>query len=156
MRDWVLVAQDLPNRGRAQCRNRFQFIYTLFKRNPLTALESIVYGAVKSAHRKQRRVYDTLDEAFRCWWAAEQRAGTAAAGSETLIGLPGVDPQGRTVLPSGLAVVNRDLFRFIRHLQARLPVTVARPLEPLPRPHRRTLPSAKVEELPDRPLHQPR
>jgi hypothetical protein len=144
------VAQDLPQRGRSQCRNRFQYIYSLFKRNPLKSLDNITYGTVKAAHRKQRRTFAGLDETFRRW-TAEQ--GQAAAGPSRL--LPGVDPEGRTVLPSGVTVGNRDLCRFVRYLQGQLPAPVPQPLEPLPPPRLRAVASTE-DELPVRPLNKPR
>jgi hypothetical protein len=151
LRDWVRVAEDLQHRGRSQCRNRFQYIYTVFKRNPLKSLENIVYGTVKAAHRKQRQTLAGLDETFRSW-LSEQANGSLTVGP---CRFPGVDPDGRSVLPNGMTVVNRDLCRFIRYLQARLAAPEARPLERLPPPRQRTLPTAE-DELPDRPLKIPR
>ena len=146
------VAEDLKHRGRTQCRNRFQYIYTIFKRNPVKSLENIVYGTVKASARKQRQTFDALDETFRSW-LAEQQDDPAASGPCHL--LAGVDPEGRTVLPNGMTVVNRDLCRFIRFLQDRLTIPEPQPLERLLLPHLRTLPSAE-DELPDRPLNLPR
>jgi hypothetical protein len=147
------VAQDLPQRGRSQCRNRFQYIYSLFKRNPLKSLDNITYGTVKAAHRKQRRTFAGLDETFRRWTAEQGQAAASAGGPNRL--LPGVDPEGQTVLPSGVTVGNRDLCRFVRYLQGLLPAPVPQPLEPLPPPRLRAVASTE-DELPVRPLNKPR
>ena len=61
------MAEDLKHRGRTQCRNRFQYIYTVFKRNPVKSLENIVYGTVKASARKQRQ---TLLVSCKHWKSA--------------------------------------------------------------------------------------
>ena len=158
LRDWVLVANELKlqiggDRTRSQCRQRFQFIYKCFKKNPAMALGNIEYkdGQDNIAKRRLEEIYDKLSERFDEWKLAELNAGTFDDPSEvkTAKGF------GHIELPNGEVVSRRSLTRFIRFIQEFLPAP--NPPEPIPRLERRTkrcLPH--VEPLFKRPLSKPK
>ena len=159
LRDWVLVANELKlqiggDRTRSQCRQRFQYIYKCFKKNPALALGNIEYkdGQDNIAKRRLEEIYDKLSERFEEWKLAELNAGTFddPSGVKTVAGF------GHIVLPNGEVVCRRSLTRFIRFIQEFLPAP--NPPQPIPRLERRTkrcLPH-HVEPLFKRPLSKPK
>ena len=139
LRDWVVVANELKlqiggDRTRSQCRQRFQFIYKCFKKNPALALGNIEYkdGQDNIAKRRLEEIYDKLSDRFEEWKIAELNMGTFDDHVEvkTSSGF------GHIVLPNGEAVSRRSLTRFIRFIQEFLPAP--NPPQPMPQLERRT------------------
>lgn len=147
--DWVSISKLLnESRTRTRCRQRFEIIYKLFKRNPEDPLDQLsqMDSTNRTAHKRQK-VFNSLDEKFHDW--------LSRMDEETVVSnnpLPRIDLEAETVLPSGASVKNRILSRFVRHLQTLLPPVECRPLDPLPQVRRRMLPDDTLEPLALRPL----
>ena len=142
------------DRTRSQCRQRFQYIYKCFKKNPALALGNIEYNDSQEniAKRRLEEIYDKLSERFEEWKMSEIKAGTLDDPGEgrTVAGF------GHIELPNGEVISRRSLTRFIRFIQEFLPPP--NPPQPMPQLERRTkrcLPHLE-EPLFKRPLTTPR
>ena len=152
LRDWVVISQELSRlvgeRTRNQCRQRFQFIYKSFKRNPSLGLANIEYKDDNSLARKRyEELYNKLRSKYHEWRTEEDKVNP-------------VDPEAEAAdvqieLAEGLSVSRKVVGRFISFVRQSLPPPP--PPEPLPALERRsvrTLPGHE-EELYNRPVPRP-
>ena len=149
LRDWVLISQMLSaqvgERTRNQCRQRFQFIYKAFKKNPGLALANIEYkDDAGVAKKRYDELYSKLREKFLEWKEADDEANPPhpRAQSEDI----------QVELAPGLTTSRKVMVRFIGVVQQSLPPP--EPPQPLPALEERavrTLPGHE-EELFKRPV----
>ena len=144
LRDWVLIAEKLAgDRSRSQCRQRFQFIYKCFKKNPALALGNIDYKEdIGASKKKQIQIFDGLSKKFEEWKEAEMRAGTYQHDFDLMTDSELGEGFGNIELPNGERISRRSLTRFIRYIQEFLPKPD--PPAPMPRLEKkstRTLPA---------------
>ena len=152
LRDWVVISQELSrlvgDRTRNQCRQRFQFIYKSFKRNPGLGLANIEYKDDNSLARKRyEELYSKLREKYQEWRAEEDKVNPPDLQAEA--------DDVQIELASGLSVSRKVVGRFVSFVRQSLPPPP--PPEPLPALERRavrTLPGHE-EELFNRPLPRP-
>ena len=154
LKDWVLVSQQLSahyggDRTRGQCRQRFQYIYKCFKRNPALALASISYKEDSGlARRRLNDIHDKISERFEEWKEAEKAAGLYDPSDETR----NVSTFGHIRLPNGEVISRKSLTRFIRFIQEFLPTPSPPAAMPALQPRStRSLPDHE-EELFKRPV----
>ena len=153
LRDWVVISQELSrlvgDRTRNQCRQRFQFIYKSFKRNPGLGLANIEYKDDNSLARKRyEELYSKLRAKYLEWRAEEDRVNPPDVVAE--------EEDVQIELAEGLSVSRKVVGRFVSFVRQSLPPPP--PPEPLPALELRsvrTLPGHE-EELFNRPLPRPR
>ena len=142
LRDWVLVCQELGgDRTRSQCRQRFQFIYKCFKKNPALALGNIDYKEdIAISKKRQEEVHDRLSDRFEEWKAGEIQLGLYDNVTDDNPALPHIE------LPNGEILKRKSAARFIAYLQEFLPKQAEpKPLPPLENKATRTLPKHEEE-----------
>ena len=152
LRDWVVISQELSalvgERTRNQCRQRFQFIYKSFKKNPSLALANIEYKEEAGLARKRYdELFSKLREKYLEWREAEDEANPPDLETER--------ESTKVELCPGLQVSRKVLVRFIGFVQQSLPPP--EPPQPLPALESRTVRTlpGHEEELFKRPVSRP-
>ena len=139
LKSWAKIAErfeDSGSRSRTRCRQRFNGIFNLFKKNPENLHETLSeMDTNRNATKRRERLFDDLDKKFQDWITRIDEEPVVSN-----IQIAKINLEEETSLPNGTIVKNSLMSKFIRHIQTLLPEIKPKPLVPLPPPRLRTLP----------------